>query len=76
MLLGEVGGIDEYEVVAAMRSGRISKPVIAWCIGTCAKLFPYEVQFGHAGALASGNLDTSGPYSIHSICVCLFVVVW
>jgi len=60
VLLGEVGGIDEYEVVAAMRSGRISKPVIAWCIGTCAKLFPYEVQFGHAGALARGNLETSG----------------
>jgi ATP citrate (pro-S)-lyase len=75
VLLGEVGGIDEYEVVAALRSGRISKPLIAWCIGTCAKLFPYQVQFGHAGALAQGVLETAGA-SFFLRCVFVFVFVF
>jgi len=54
VLLGEVGGTDEYEVCSAVKSGRIKKPLIAWCIGTCASIFPFEVQFGHAGACARG----------------------
>mmetsp|Transcript_13222 Transcript_13222/g.39330 ORF Transcript_13222/g.39330 Transcript_13222/m.39330 type:complete len:1116 (-) Transcript_13222:129-3476(-) len=59
VLLGEVGGTDEYEVCDAVRTGRISKPIVAWCIGTCASIFPYEVQFGHAGACARGNSETA-----------------
>ena len=59
VLLGEVGGTDEYEVCEAIRSGRITKPLVAWCIGTCASIFPYEVQFGHAGACARANLETA-----------------
>jgi ATP citrate (pro-S)-lyase len=59
VLLGEVGGVDEYEICEALKSGRITKPLIAWCIGTCASIFPFEVQFGHAGALARGNMETA-----------------
>lgn len=59
VLIGEVGGVDEYEVCRALRDGRITKPLVAWCIGTCAKVFPSEVQFGHAGALASGDSETA-----------------
>lgn len=59
VLLGEVGGIDEYEVAAAIKDGRITKPVVAWCIGTCARIFPFEVQFGHAGALAGSAAQTA-----------------
>ena len=59
VLLGEVGGVDEYEVCKAIEVGRITKPVVAWCIGTCAKVFPFEVQFGHAGALANSKLQTA-----------------
>jgi succinyl-CoA synthetase alpha subunit len=59
VLLGEVGGIDEYEVVEAMKKGRIKKPVVAWCIGTCSKVFPAEVQFGHAGARAGAEMETA-----------------
>ncbi|KAH8052340.1 ATP citrate synthase [Aureococcus anophagefferens] len=54
VLLGEVGGVDEYDVCAALESGRIDKPLVAWCIGTCASAFSFEVQFGHAGACARG----------------------
>ncbi|CAK9007325.1 ATP-citrate synthase (ATP-citrate (pro-S-)-lyase) (Citrate cleavage enzyme) [Durusdinium trenchii] len=59
VLLGEVGGREEYKVCEAIESGRITKPVVAWCIGTCAKIFPYEVQFGHAGALANALSETA-----------------
>eukprot|EP01119_Soliformovum_irregulare_P001994 TRINITY_DN1202_c0_g1_i1.p1 TRINITY_DN1202_c0_g1~~TRINITY_DN1202_c0_g1_i1.p1 ORF type:complete len:1077 (+),score=325.89 TRINITY_DN1202_c0_g1_i1:98-3328(+) len=59
ILLGEVGGVEEYDICQAVKTGRINKPLIAWCMGTCAKMFPYEVQFGHAGASARGNLETA-----------------
>jgi len=59
VLLGEVGGIDEYDIVEALKSGRITKPLVAWCIGTCASKFAFEVQFGHAGALARVEMETS-----------------
>ena len=36
VLLGEVGGVEEYEVVEALKTKRIVKPIVAWCIGTCA----------------------------------------
>src|SRR3989338_187410 len=50
VLLGEVGGEDEYQVAEAMKNKTIKKPLAAWVTGTCAKEFPSEVQFGHAGA--------------------------
>ncbi len=59
VLLGEVGGTDEYVVVDAIKKGRIKKPVVAWCIGTCSKVFPAEVQFGHAGARAGADQETA-----------------
>jgi len=59
LLLGEVGGIDEYDVIEAVKAGRITKPIIAWCIGTCASYFATEVQFGHAGAQARGDMETA-----------------
>src|SRR4051794_38815876 len=59
VLLGEVGGTDEYDICEAIRTKKIKKPLIAWCMGTCAKIFPYEVQFGHAGASARGSLETA-----------------
>ena len=59
VLLGEVGGTDEFEVCRAIQSGVLTKPLVAWCIGTCAKIFPFEVQFGHAGACATGESETA-----------------
>ncbi|KAH8551409.1 citrate synthase-like protein [Umbelopsis sp. PMI_123] len=59
VLLGEVGGVEEYRVVEAVRNGTIKKPVVAWAIGTCAKMFTTDVQFGHAGALANSELETA-----------------
>jgi succinyl-CoA synthetase alpha subunit len=59
VLLGEVGGKDEYDVVDALKKREITKPLVAWCIGTCSKMFPTGVQFGHAGAKARTDLETA-----------------
>lgn len=59
VLLGEVGGVEEYDVCAALKDGLITKPLVAWCIGTCAKMFTSEVQFGHAGACANSDRETA-----------------
>lgn len=59
VMLGEVGGLEEYKVVEALRQGQIKKPLIAWVTGTCSKIFPTEVQFGHAGARAGNSKETA-----------------
>ncbi len=56
-MLGEVGGTEEYKIIEAMKSKRITKPLIAWCIGTCASKFTTEVQFGHAGSCANSDME-------------------
>ena len=55
----QVGGIEEYALCDAIKTRRLFKPVIAWCIGTCAKMFTTEVQFGHAGACANAERETA-----------------
>lgn len=59
VLLGEVGGVEEYKIVEALKSGKITKPLVAWCIGTCADHITSEVQFGHAGASANAQGETA-----------------
>ncbi|MDO9056624.1 MAG: ATP citrate synthase, partial [Sulfuricurvum sp.] len=59
VLLGEVGGTEEYKVIEAVKAGKIKKPIIAWCIGTIAKHFSSGVQFGHAGASANADAETA-----------------
>ncbi len=59
VMLGEVGGADEYDVVEALKAKKIMKPLVAWHIGTCSKVFPSEVQFGHAGARAGTFCETA-----------------
>ena len=44
VLLGEVGGIEEYTVCDLLKDKRITKPIIAWCIGTCSDVFSTDVQ--------------------------------
>lgn len=57
--LGEVGGTDEYRIVEALREGKITKPLVIWVTGTCSKVLPGSVQFGHAGAKAQTDLETA-----------------
>lgn len=59
VVLGELGGRDEYSLVDALKEGKVSKPVVAWVSGTCARLFKSEVQFGHAGAKSGGDEESA-----------------
>ncbi|KAJ3049800.1 citrate synthase [Rhizophlyctis rosea] len=59
VLLGEVGGVEEYHIAKAVKEGVITKPVVAWCIGTCSTMFTTDVQFGHAGSFANSDLETA-----------------
>ncbi|CAI0466974.1 unnamed protein product [Linum tenue] len=59
VVLGELGGQDEYSLVEALKQGKVNKPVVAWVSGTCARLFKSEVQFGHAGAKSGGELESA-----------------
>lgn len=43
VLLGEVGGVEEYKIVEALKAKKITKPLVAWCIGTCADHITSEV---------------------------------
>jgi len=56
--LGELGSRAEYDIVDAIKDGRLTKPLVMWVTGTVAKMLPSGVQFGHAGA-KSGSADTS-----------------
>jgi len=59
VLLGEVGGTEEYRVCEAIKAGTLKKPIVTWCIGTCADMFTTDVQFGHAGASAGADEETA-----------------
>jgi len=57
--LGEVGGTDEYAIVEALKKKQITKPLVIWVTGTCAKAFKTDVQFGHAGARAKSETESA-----------------
>ncbi|MHA2246819.1 MAG: citrate/2-methylcitrate synthase [Candidatus Hodarchaeales archaeon] len=57
--LGEVGGTGELDIVDAVKDGRLTKPIVLWCIGTAANLLPSGLQFGHAGAMAGNEDETA-----------------
>lgn len=51
-------------MVEAVRSGLVRKPLVAWCIGTCAQTLERatgaeSIQFGHAGACANSERETA-----------------
>ncbi|MEX2218583.1 MAG: citryl-CoA lyase [Phycisphaerales bacterium] len=55
VVFGEIGGSQEEDLAALMRSGRVSKPVVAYIGGKSAKS---GTRFSHAGAIIEGNLGT------------------
>ena len=59
VVLGEIGGSEEYEVCDLLLSNKITKPIIAWCMGTGAGMIKGDIQFGHAGAFANNKQETA-----------------
>ena len=57
VLLGEVGGVEEYTVCNLLKEKRITKPVVAWCIGTCSDVFSTDVQV--SSALKNKSIHTA-----------------
>lgn len=55
VLLGEIGGGEEQEAAALVRSGRVRKPVLATVVGACA---PSGREMGHAGALVADEASS------------------
>jgi succinyl-CoA synthetase alpha subunit/citrate synthase len=61
VILWEIGGKDEIEVARMIEKKEITKPVVAWCIGTINEQILGEVQFGHAGA-KSNKIEETASY--------------
>jgi len=56
---GELGGEDEYEVAELIKSGKVTKPVLAYIAGSVSDLFAVPPQFGHAKAMASKKSESA-----------------
>ena len=56
VMIGEIGGSDEEEGAAFIRSSGFDKPVVAFISGRTA---PPGKRMGHAGAIISGNTGTA-----------------
>ncbi len=54
-LFGEIGGAQEEDLAELIKSGRVTKPVIAYIGGKAAKS---GTRFSHAGAIIEGNTGT------------------
>ncbi len=55
VIFGEIGGSQEEDLAAAMRQGRITKPLIGYIGGKAAR---EGTRFSHAGAIIEGNKGT------------------
>jgi succinyl-CoA synthetase alpha subunit len=56
VMIGEIGGSDEENAAAWMRSSGFDKPLVAFISGRTA---PPGKRMGHAGAIISGNTGTA-----------------
>jgi ATP citrate (pro-S)-lyase len=50
---GELGGVDEYEIVEMIKAKKLTKPVLAYIAGIIDEAFDEHMQFGHAKALVA-----------------------
>jgi succinyl-CoA synthetase alpha subunit len=55
VIFGEIGGSQEEDLAALMKSGRVTKPVIAYIGGKAARS---GTRFSHAGAIIEGDKGT------------------
>ena len=73
VVLGEVGGTEEYDIIDAIKNGRLSKPIIAWCIGTCARMFTSEAR---PFPFFFVSLTYINKYSLKKDCSMSSLVLW
>ncbi len=56
---GELGGVDEYEIVELIRAKGFTKPLVAYIGGIIDEAFDDHVQFGHAKALVAHQNESA-----------------
>lgn len=56
---GELGGTDEYAVAEMIKSGLVTKPVVAYIAGVISDFFEEPPQFGHAKAMAKSKDESA-----------------
>jgi ATP citrate (pro-S)-lyase len=59
LYFGELGGNDEAEIANLVKSGIVTKPIIAYIAGSVSRLFKEPPQFGHAKAIANTNEESA-----------------
>jgi ATP citrate (pro-S)-lyase len=50
---GELGGVDEYEIVELLDQKKLTKPILCYIAGVIDEAFDEHMQFGHAKALVA-----------------------
>ena len=50
---GELGGVDEYEIVELLNQKKLTKPILCYIAGVIDEAFDEHMQFGHAKALVA-----------------------
>ncbi len=55
VLFGEIGGTYEEEAAEFIKSGKFTKPVVAFVSGLFAETLPSGTKLGHAGAIIYGE---------------------
>lgn len=58
LMIGEVGGGYELQVVELIKSGGFTKPLVVFIAGAFLESLPQNVPLGHAGAIIQGEGDT------------------
>jgi len=56
----QIGGTEEYKICRGIKEGRITKPVVCWCIGTCATMFSSEVSAKIGANALNKYISTTG----------------
>lgn len=58
LMVGEVGGGYEREVVELIKHKKFTKPLVIFIAGAFVESLPQQVPLGHAGAIIQGEADT------------------
>lgn len=56
---GELGGVDECEIVEMLKSKKFTKPIVAYIAGVIDEAFDEHMQFGHAKALVASKDESA-----------------
>jgi len=59
VLCAEMGGSYEEQFAEAVKTGKLTKPVVAFVCGVFAESIDRELAFGHAGAIIEGGKGTA-----------------